>query len=291
MRVTRKKLRDSSYPGQTLVRPIGASLLSTMRAISLIGVALVAGACGRQVMTGSTGSTRSGDITSADQLLEAMRARYDGKWYENLTFVQKSSYLRPDGSVNRVETWYEAMIVPGRLRIDIGEPSRGTGALYRNDSVYVLDRGRIADRRRGRNPLMVLGFDVYRQPVAKTMSQLKSENINLSVLRFDKLGGRDMYVVGAGPTDSTSNQFWIDAERLLFVRLIQTNPQTKRTADTRFENYVKHGGGWVAEEVRVLVGGRMVFHEEYSKVRANVEIDPALFLPEKWTSAKHWFIP
>lgn len=292
MRVTRKNLRDSSYPGQTLVRPNGASLLSTMRAISLIGVVLVAGACGRQVMTGSTASTRSGDITSADQLLEAMRARYDGKWYENLTFVQKSTYLRSDGSVNRVETWYEAMIVPGRLRIDIGEPSRGTGVLYRNDSAYALDRGRVVDRRRDLNPLLVLGFDVYRQPVAKTMSQLKAEGINLSVLRTDKLAGRDMYVVGAGPTDSTSNQFWIDAERLLFVRLIQTTTgQTKRTTDTRFEKYVKHGDGWVAEEVRVLVGGRMVFHEEYSNVRANIEIDPAMFLPEKWTSAKHWFVP
>ena len=262
-----------------------------MRAISLIGVALVAGACGRQVMIGSTAPTRSGDVTSADQLLEAMRARYDGKWYENLTFVQKSTYLRSDGSVNRVETWYEAMIVPGRLRIDIGEPSRGTGALYRNDSAYVLDRGRVIDRRRDLNPLLVLGFDVYRQPVNKTMAQLRTENINLAVLRTDKLAGRDMYVVGAGPSDSTSNQFWIDAERLLFVRLIQTNPQTKRTTDTRFENYVKHGGGWVAEQVRVLVGGRMVFREEYSKVRANVDIDPEMFVPEKWASAKHWFVP
>jgi hypothetical protein len=262
-----------------------------MRAVSLIAAALVATACGRQVMVGSGASAPRDAITSADQLLAAMRERYDGKWYENLTFVQKSTYLRQDGSVNRVETWYEAAIVPGRLRIDIGELSRGTGALYRNDSAYALDRGKVVDRRRDLNPLMVLGFDVYRQPVAKTMAQLRSENINLSVLRTDRLGGREMYVVGAGPKDSTSNQFWIDAERLLFVRLIQTNPQTKRTTDTRFEKYVKHGGGWVAEEVRVLVGGRMVFHEGYSNVRVNVELDPALFIPEKWTTVKHWFTP
>lgn len=291
MRDTRRNLRDSSYRGQTLVRPIRLGLLSSMRAMSMIGVAVLSVACGRQAAIGGAASARSDAITSADQLLAAMRARYDDSWYETLTFVQKSTYLRPDGSVNRVETWYEAAMVPGRLRIDIGEPSRGTGALYRNDSVYVLDRGRIADRRRGRNPLLVLGFDVYRQPVAKTMAQLRAENIDLSVLRTARLGGRDMYVVGAAPNDSTSNQFWVDAERLLFVRLIQTNPQTKRTADTRFERYVKHGGGWVAEEVRVLVGGRMVFHEEYSKVRVNVALDSALFVPEKWSTAKHWFTP
>ena len=138
---------------------------------------------------------------------------------------------------------------------------------------------------------MILGFDVYAQPVAKTMTQLREEGFNVSVLRTDTLYGKRMYVVGAGPSDSTSNQFWVEADRLLFVRMIQTNPANKRTQDVRFEKYVAHAGGWVAEEVRVLVGGRMVFHEEYSNVRVNVALDENLFVPEKWTTATHWHKP
>jgi hypothetical protein len=100
-----------------------------------------------------------------------------------------------------------------------------------------------------------------------------------------------VYVVGAMPNDETTNQFWIDADRLLFVRLIQTDPERRRTQDIRFENYKKHGDGWVAEEVKVYTGGRMVFHEEYSNVRVNVDLDEDLFIPEKWSTARHWYKP
>ncbi len=48
------------------------------------------------------------------ELIGQMRERYLGKWYRTLTFVQKTTL--PDG---KVETWYEAAELPGKLRIDI----------------------------------------------------------------------------------------------------------------------------------------------------------------------------
>jgi hypothetical protein len=263
-----------------------------MRPTILLCIALVSAACHRQAHVGGPSDSRSvTTLTSADQLIAAMHDRYAGKWYRNITFIQKSSFLRPDGTPSRVETWYEAAAVPGRLRIDLGEPSKGNGVIYRADSVYQLQGGRVVNRQAGRNPLMILGFDVYGQPAARTLAQLRDEHIDITLLHMDTLYGRRVFVVGAGPTDSTSNQFWVDADRLLFVRLIQTNPENKRTQDIRFEKYVQHGGGWVAEEVRVLVGGRLAFHEEYSNVRVNVALDEGLFIPEKWSTATHWYKP
>lgn len=218
-----------------------------------------------------------------------MHQRYAGKWYRNLVFVQKSTYMRPDGTPSRVETWYEAVAIPGRLRIDIGELSKGNGALYRGDSLYSIQEGRVAAKMKGRNPLMTLGFDVYAQPPVRTVAQLREDRINMALLHIDTLQGKRMYVVGAAPGDSTSNQFWVEADRLLFRRLIATDTARRRTVDTRFERYVQHAGGWVAEEVRVLSGRRMIFHEEYSNVRVNVTLDDALFQPEKWRTARHWF--
>ena len=66
---------------------------------------------------------------SGNALLAAMRERYDGKWYRTLTFVQKTSRLQADGKWN-VQTWYEAMKVPGLLRIDFDPISAGNGVLY-----------------------------------------------------------------------------------------------------------------------------------------------------------------
>jgi hypothetical protein len=239
----------------------------------------------------SASTTAVPGIVSADQLLEAMHDRYAGKWYRNLTFVQKSIYLKPDGTPNRVEMWYEAGSMPGVLRIDLGNPSLGNGVLYRSDSIYSFQGGRIVDKRKGHNPLMVLGFDVYAQPVPRTMAQLRAHRIDLSLLRRDSLDGRAVYVVGAGPGDSVSNQFWVDAERMLFVRLIESDTARRNARDIRFEKYVQHGGGWVAEEVKVLAGGRNVFREEYSNVRVNVPLDASLFVPEKWSTATHWYTP
>lgn len=221
-----------------------------------------------------------------------MRSRYAGAWYRTLTFVQKSTYLRPDSTASRVETWYEAASIPGRLRIDIGEPARGNGVLYRGDSAYSFQGGRLVDRRISRNPLLILGFDVYGQPPERTLEQLRAEGINVSLLRRDTLNGRDVFVVGAPPGDSTSSQFWIDAGSMLFLRLIVTPGGAGRpTQDIRFEKYVRHGGGWVAEEVRIFSAGRLVFLEEYSDVRVDVTLDENLFIPEAWSSATHWYRP
>jgi hypothetical protein len=255
-------------------------------------LALAVVACGRSVVAGSPGGATSRDpaILSADQLLDAMHTRYSGRWYRTLTFVQKSTYLRPDGTTSRVETWYEAAALPGRLRIDLGEPSRGNGVLYRGDSAYSMQAGRIADRRIARNPLLILGFDVYAQDPARTFEQLRAEKFNMTLMRTDTLAGKRVYVVGAGPGDYTSTQFWVEADRLLFVRMIQTDARN-RTQDVRFENYVQHGTGWVAETVRVLMDGKLFFLEEYGNVRVNVALDESLFIPDRWSSATHWYAP
>ena len=51
---------------------------------------------------------------TGEDVVRAMNERYAGRWYKTLTFVQKTTY--PDG---RIETWHEALSMPGLLRIDI----------------------------------------------------------------------------------------------------------------------------------------------------------------------------
>src|SRR5438477_11218427 len=119
-------------------------------------VAIAAAACHRSasVVTTPAAPARAASIVSANDLLTAMHDRYASKWYHNLTFVQKSTFLR-DSANPRVETWYEAGAMPGKLRIDLGSPSLGNGVLYRGDSAYTFQGGRLADRRAGRNPLLI----------------------------------------------------------------------------------------------------------------------------------------
>ena len=59
------------------------------------------------------------EVQSGEALIRAMHDRYATSWYKSVTFTQKSTTYNPDGST-KVETWYEALLLPGKLRIDIG---------------------------------------------------------------------------------------------------------------------------------------------------------------------------
>ena len=70
---------------------------------------------------------------NGEELIAQMRERYAGKWYRTLTFTQKTTL--PDG---KVETWYEALELPGKLRIDIAPLDSMKTILFRNDSALCL---------------------------------------------------------------------------------------------------------------------------------------------------------
>ena len=247
---------------------------------------LVAAACARR------GPVAPAPVAVApatgEALLEAMRARYAGRWYRTATFVQRTTLSPAAGGPDRVETWYEALAVPGRLRIDLDSTLR-TGRLFANDSQYVVRNGALRLAVAGNNPLLVLGFDVYGQPAARTATVLRQLGFPAGPVRADTWQGRPAWVVGGAPGDLHRPQYWVDQERLVFVRLLQPAPQdTAQTFEVRFDAYRQLGGGWMAERVEGITGGKRTLLEEYSDVRGDVELDPALFDARRWTAGRHW---
>ena len=222
-------------------------------------------------------------ISTPAQLIGAMHDRYASKWYHTLTFEQKSVTHKPDGTES-TELWHEALILPGRLRIDIGDRSAGNGMLFANNHLYIYKDGKMANQRDFVHPLMVLGFDVYAQPADTTIKQLKDLDIDLTLMHEENFDGRPTYVVGAKPGDVQAPQFWIDKENLYFVRLLR--PSEKQGApvqDVRFEDYkIVEGGGWLAEHVAIVAEGKVVFEELYSDVKINPKLSESHFDPEKF---------
>jgi hypothetical protein len=215
---------------------------------------------------------------NGEELIAQMRDRYAGKWYRTLTFIQKTTL--PDG---KVETWYEALELPGKLRIDIAPLDSMNTILFRNDSVYQFQGGKLRESKPLIHPLMVLGFDVYGAPVAETVRKLRDLKFDLSKLHQTTWQGRPTYVVGAAPGDTLSPQFWIDVERLYFVRSLEPSKKDPSVInDTRFEKYVPLAGGWLEMEVLFLSDGRQRVKEEYTNPKANVKLDPAIFDPQSW---------
>src|SRR5258706_4344139 len=158
---------------------------------------------------------QQGPIRSGEDVIRAMHDRYAGKWYTTLSFVQHQAGTKADGTQDH-STWREDARIPGNLRIDF-LPDSGNGLLFSNDSEYVRQADTLAHAEALIHPLMVLGFDVYAQPVATSIAKLKALGIDLSVVHEDSWEGRPAYVVGAKAGDLRTKQFWIEKGRLGFV--------------------------------------------------------------------------
>jgi hypothetical protein len=227
------------------------------------------------------------EIRNGEDVLRAMHDRYKASWYDTVTFTQKSTTYNPDGTT-KVETWYEAALLPGKLRIDIGPASDGNGYVLADGNVTILKDGKVTANRPLVNMLLVFGFDVYRQESQTTIDVVKGQGYNLTKLREDVWNGHPVYVIGADKGDLQSRQVWVEKDTLLFVREMEpSRGDPNKAEDVRFTDYRKLAGGWIAARVEVHVDGKMTFSEEYSDVQANVKLAPAVFDPAQFNST-HW---
>ena len=226
-------------------------------------------------------------ISNTEELIAAMQKKYGKSWYKTATFVQQTTNFEPDGT-SKVETWYEAMSVPGKLRIDFTPTTAGNGILFTDGQIFVFKDGKISGTRPFNHPLLILGFDIYRVPANEVTAKLQALKFDLSQFREDTWQGRPVYVVGAKAGDLHSTQFWIDQENLYFVRMISPGGKDgAQTQETQFNKYQKLRGGWMAPEVVFMIDGKVLTTEKYSDIRGDITLDPKLFDPQFWTKV-HW---
>ena len=224
-------------------------------------------------------------------VLAAMRAAYDGKWYHTLTFTQKTTMHRPDGV--QEQTWYETLRHTGagtQLRIDFGDLSAGNGTIYTPDSTFRVRAGKPVAPVASGNEFLPLIEGVYVQPVARTVKELSQMKVDLSRVRTGTWEGKPVWVVGAASaSDTTSPQFWVDTERKLLVRMMIRPNEAQPPLDVHLGGYVKVGkGAWLATKIMMSQNGKPLQGEEYTDWKVDVPVNPALFDLAQWTTAKHW---
>ncbi len=131
---------------------------------------------------------------------------------------------------------------------------------------------------------------MYLQPISQTAKELTAFGFDLARQGTATWEGRPVIVVGASDlADTASAQFWIDAERLVLVR-VRGNIKGIGPADIHLLGYEPVGRGWLATRVRIATGSQ-VQTEEYSDWHADVPVSSALFDPAQWRTAPHWAKP
>ena len=222
-------------------------------------------------------------LASGSAVVKAMHDLYAGKFVKTMSFLQNNTAYTSAGQEQHSQ-WYEHLEVPGKLRIAFLPATQRSGLVQVGDKVASFDNGIRVDFRPSVNPLLLLTADVYAAPVPTIMRGLDSLNVDTDVIRTDEWEGRPVYVVGAKAGDSTSNQMWIDAEKLLLLRFIQRGKSTERpmVSDIRVGGYKEIQGYQIPTEFLVIRNGRPVWREQYANVRINEDIPAGTFDQALW---------
>lgn len=175
-------------------------------------------------------------IRSPADVLQRVAARYPDA-PATAAFTQVNTVTLSTGDI----TQRQRVLVdaPGRMRIDLLPLATRGGAIYLQGRAISFANGRRVAAANERNPLLLLGFGVFRQPAAESQAALQALGIDLSVMREGLYQGTPVWVIGASPGDTTTNQLWVDAARWLPVRLIQSERRGARTvvSDMRFAGH------------------------------------------------------
>ncbi|MDQ6690404.1 MAG: outer membrane lipoprotein-sorting protein [Gemmatimonadota bacterium] len=238
---------------------------------------------GTVTATKSSAKVSAGRLTSASSVLRAMHDLYAGKYLKTMRFLQNNTAYSSTGQEQHTQ-WYEHLELPGKLRIAFLPATQRSGLVQVDDKVASFDNGIRVDFRPSVNPLLLLTADVYTAPTSTIVRGLDSLNVDTDLFRTDEWEGHPVYVIGAKAGDSTSNQMWVDAERLVLLRFIQRGKNAERpmVSDMRVKTYKDIQGYQVPTEFLVLRNGRPWWREEYANVRINDEFPAGTFDQATW---------
>jgi hypothetical protein len=222
-------------------------------------------------------------LASGSGVVKAMHDLYSGKFLKTMSLLQNNTAYTSTGQEQHSQ-WYEHFEFPGKLRIAFLPATQRSGLVQVGEKVASFDNGIRVDFRPSVNPMLLLTADVYSAPVPIIMRGLDSLSVDTEVMHNDEWEGRPVYVIGAKAGDSTSNQMWIDADRLLLLRFIQRGKSTEHpvVSDIRVGSYKEIQGYQIPTEFLVVRNGRPVWREQYANVRINEEFPAGTFDQALW---------
>jgi len=215
---------------------------------------------------------------AAVALLHKMYDRYHDKWHHSRTFNQTTEQYRHD-SLIKSTIWYERILYPDKLRIDFDSSNSGNGFMLDSDSIYAFNHHAITRRIKGNNDglVFILG-GLYFMSFDDVLAKFKDIHYDLGKFHNDSWKGRPVLVIGAISNNEKVDQLWIDADKLVPVRALRYDNDTK-TEDV-FEDYVAvPGGGWSETKVSFYRNDHLIQLELYHDVTGGQPMDKAIFDP------------
>lgn len=213
---------------------------------------------------------------TSEEVLQSMYKRYHTHWHKSLTFNQTTERFRND-SLIKTDTWYENIVYPDLLRIDFGSAKSSNGVIFRHDSTYVFRNNKIVRSTKDENELIFFLGGMYSMPFDKILAHFAELHYDLSKFHASVWKGKPVYVLGADKDGDQVNQLWIDQEKMVSVRFLKYDNNTKE--EGLFEQQIPIKNAWSETKCSFYIKDKLFQVESYHNVIADQPIDMKMFDP------------
>lgn len=199
-----------------------------------------------------------------DAIKQIYTAYSPEKWYRHFTFSQETKFYK-DGKEQKTEIWHEASSSPGKLLIKFNTKDSKDGVLFKENRVYVFKDGKEVANKPTVHELTLAAFDIYFLKPERSIYLLDSLKFDLKKVRYDKLDGKMMIVIGAEKGDTLSNQLWYDEAHLCLRRMIFNHGKELR--EVILTDYKKIKEHQVATKVIFKINNVLAMQENYFDIQ------------------------
>ncbi len=204
---------------------------------------------------------------------------------KSLSFVQQTEFYRND-SLIRTATWHEVLVYPDKLRIDINDLSKGNSLFFVNDSFYNFQNSELKSKSYQPHELLFVLGGMYSFSLDEVFKRLTAIGYNTDKSFETTWNGKKAIVVGTDKEEAESNQFWVDKEKLVIVRIL--NNKDGQKTEIICSEYIKLGNNWCETKIEMYINGKLRQTEKYNNVKENITVDMEYFNPYKFGQIKFW---
>jgi len=213
-------------------------------------------------------------VESGSDVIQLMKNKYNNSYLTNFTFSQ-DVYEYENDSITNKTVWHEAYSYPHQLIIKADSFEGGSGYIYNWDSLYIMNDNKVDTRMKKLNYLIVMSFDVYEQPVDKTMQMLTEMGYDANKFFETTLDGREVYCIGAENETDSLHKFYIDKENLNLVKNVKH--YESGVWETVMADYKVIDGYNIATTVSFYFNGNLSMKEEYYNIKFPEKINSQIF--------------
>lgn len=217
---------------------------------------------------------------SGRDLISMMHKRYKDRFYNSMTFSQQVLRYNCE-KIYSVEVMHEAYLSPGNLILKFRDWESGEGLIFKDDSLYTIKGGKVANVEYRIHEVLLLGFDVYNIDPEITVEKLERLDYNLDQVSEERCMGKEAWRTG----DPEGNCFWVDKDNLLFLKVRVKSSNKPRSVE--FSKYEIIDKAPVATVIRFYnEKGDLEMVEKYFNVKPYNKLDKTIFDPDNFIKAR-----